>query len=103
MSGHENHIFDSDPSPIGYVNAGFDRENHPFQNRSIVFAVDGRVLMDSEANTVACPVTKIFPVSFTSNVIPCRSIHVANGDARPDLLNRLIVSFFDDLIDLLLF
>src|SRR4030043_514148 len=103
MGGNENHIFYSNSSPIRYIDAGFYRKNPPFLNEPLVFTVDHRVLMNSKAYAVTCSMTEVFPISLIANVIPGCPIHLANGDARPNFLNRFVMSFFDYLIDFLLF
>src|SRR4030043_1174671 len=103
MRGNEHHIFYPDSSPVGQIDAGFYRKDHPFLDEPLIFTVDHRVLMNSKAYAVACSVTEIFHISLVPNVIPCRTDHLMNGNDRSNPLNRFVVSFMDYWIDFLLF
>ena len=103
VGSDENHIFDPDASPVREIDAGFDRKNHSFLKESLVFTIDRRILMNGKADAVTRSVTKIFAISLVSNVISCRSVYLTYRDARPNLLDSLVVGFLDDLVDFPLF
>src|SRR6266700_751260 len=84
----QDHIFDSHSAIIWYVDAWFDRNDHPRRKLLGLPLGQTRRLMDFNSHSVASRVGKVSVISSFFQHLAPRTVHFTGFNARPHSFNR---------------